>query len=276
MTVLRTIQDVRKALQNKPGVGLVPTMGALHEGHRALLGQCAKECDTSIVSIFVNPTQFGPNEDFAKYPRPLEADLEAAESEGVQYAFVPEVDEIYHGNVTTVHVAGVTELWEGALRPGHFDGVATVVLKLFNIVRPERAYFGLKDLQQCSVVSRMVQDLNLTVDLRFVETVRAQSGLALSSRNTYLSVELRTKASQLYAELTKCADQIVNPTADVNSLVEACAEQLESLGFHVDYVALVDPHSMRPLSAGTADSRIIAAVRLGGVRLIDNVPAKNG
>lgn len=270
MTVHRTIGGLRKALVSQADIGLVPTMGAFHEGHLELMRRCAKTCSTTVVSIFVNPSQFGPNEDFGAYPRQEARDLELAGSTDIQHVFIPSVDEMYAENRTTVHVQEVSEKWEGASRPGHFDGVATVVLKLFNIVQPGRAFFGLKDLQQCAVVRSMVTSLNVPLDLEFVETVREPSGLAMSSRNAYLSSERRTLASHLYKSLCEARSRL-NSGQDPDRVVADCKSKLIDLGFEVDYVAMVNPITMEAIRVPEPNSRLMAAVKLAETRLIDNI-----
>ena len=232
-------------------VGLVPTMGALHDGHRALLRAARGESDRVVMSLFVNPTQFGPGEDFTAYPRDEAADRAVAAAEGVNEVFAPNVAEMYpDGFATTVSVGRLGERLEGAHRPGHFAGVATVVLKLLLRIRPDRAYFGQKDAQQLAVIRRMVADLDLPVEIRAVETVRAPDGLALSSRNAYLSEAERRRAPSLHRALL----------ARDPSLVEG----------EVDYLEVVDPETFCP-----ADPRpgmlVVGAARFGSTRLIDNV-----
>jgi pantoate--beta-alanine ligase len=262
---------MRAASQGR--VGLVPTMGALHDGHLTLMREARKECDLLVCSLFVNPTQFGPNEDFGKYPRDETRDSEMASSVGVDVLFAPNVDEVYGGNTTSVLVKGVSDLWEGALRPGHFDGVATVVCKLFNMVGANVAYFGLKDLQQCAVVRRIVHDLNMRIELRFSDTVRESDGLAMSSRNAYLSSEDRSRAPLIYQTLSKCFDALRQAKSPQETLqiLHAGKTILEDEEFAVDYFALVDSNTMEPKDIpGTGDSIIVAA-RLGKTRLIDNI-----
>lgn len=253
-------------------VGLVPTMGALHEGHLELMRRARAETDFVVMSLFVNPTQFGPNEDLSRYPRQERQDCEQAQGIGVDAAFIPTVDEIYRtATPTSIHVPSVTEGWEGAIRPGHFDGVATVVAKLFNIVAPDVAYFGRKDLQQCAVVAKLVADLDFPIELRFVETVREADGLAMSSRNAYLSAEGRAKAPQLFAVLSRAAEQL-RRGADVSATLFVTLATLKSDGFEVDYLALVDPVTMRETDKVEGDVRLMATVRIEGVRLLDNIP----
>ncbi len=276
MRLIHTIRELHETLQ--PGVrrGLVPTMGALHEGHLGLMREARKECDEVVASVFVNPTQFGPGEDFERYPRRMEADGALAASVGVDLVFAPSVEEMYPSTGTEVRVSGVSERWEGAIRPGHFAGAATVVLKLFNIVQPTLAYFGRKDLQQCAVIQKMVRDLNVPVELRFVETVRAPSGLALSSRHAYLSPEEKALAPTINRAVERAAQRI---RAEKDGLPEAMKAildegiaQLELAGFSVDYFVCVDQDTMEPLLTFSPQGRVMAAAKLGSVRLLDNMP----
>jgi len=237
--------------------------------------------DPVVVSLFVNPTQFGPNEDFQKYPRDMDRDAALAESTGADVLFAPSVEEVYpHKQGTSIHVPVVTELWEGAIRPGHFDGVATVVAKLFLIVRPKVAYFGRKDLQQCQVVLRMVKDLNIGVDLSFVPTMREADGLAMSSRNIYLSPEERSRAPEIHHQLFRC--QRILQTKDLSEseidlLLGESRKALEDRGFVVDYFECVDLNELKPLRQPLPPTKernevaLIVAARLGKTRLIDNL-----
>lgn len=259
-----------KAFALPTPVGCVPTMGAFHEGHLALMRQARKECASVVVTLFVNPTQFGPNEDLSRYPRQEEVDTRLAESAGVDLLFIPSAEEMYPRRTTRVCVEEVTSLWEGALRPGHFEGVATVVLKLFNIVRPDVAYFGLKDLQQCAVIRRMVEDLDVPISLRFVETVRDSDGLALSSRNTYLSPEARAIAPEIFRSIALAA-QAIGQQQDVDMAIERAVAALTAQGIAVEYLSLVDPITMSPIDRLESGCRLIVAARLDGVRLLDNV-----
>ena len=257
-------------------LGLVPTMGALHEGHLSLMRQARTDNETMAASIFVNPTQFGPNEDFARYPRSLERDLELLQAEGTDLVFVPPPHEVYpDGFDTWVEPGAVAEGMEGAARPGHFRGVATVVAKLFTITRPDRAYFGQKDGQQVAVIRKMNADLNLGVDVVIMPTIREPDGLALSSRNAYLSVEERETAPAVYRALCAAEDVWRRGERDAGRIQRAAQNILsrEPLIEAVDYVSIVDAETMRPL-ATAPDGRpvmIAIAVRLGSVRLIDNV-----
>ena len=250
-------------------------MGAFHEGHLQLMREARKECDVVVVSLFVNPTQFGPNEDFSRYPRDEDRDFQMAESVGVDWMFAPPVDVMYpRESSTRVVVGGVSDLWEGERRPGHFEGVGTVVAKLFHIVQPQVAYFGLKDLQQCAVIRQMVRDLNMPIELRFVETVREQDGLALSSRNRYLTAEERAEAPRLHRLLSKLAEAVGQEPGVGRSMIADARAELEHNGWKVDYLAMVDSLSMKPVQEPDPDTRIIAAATLGNTRLIDNVAVR--
>ena len=256
-------------------VGLVPTMGALHDGHLSLVAAAAAECDLVVLTIFVNPLQFAPTEDLSAYPRPLERDLELAESAGVDVVFTPTTDEMYpEGAATTVHVEGLTELLEGASRPGHFDGVTTVVAKLFAIAGSCRAYFGEKDFQQLAVVTRMATDLDLPVTVVGCPIVRESDGLAMSSRNIYLSAPERVAATVLSRSLRAGVAMIEAGERDP-AVVEAHvasiigAEPLATL----DYIAVVDPATLRSpavLEPGS-EARLLLVAKIGTPRLLDNV-----
>ncbi|MDE2786368.1 MAG: pantoate--beta-alanine ligase [Chloroflexota bacterium] len=257
-------------------LGLVPTMGALHEGHLSLVRQARTDSAAMAASIFVNPTQFGPNEDFATYPRSLERDLELLQAEGADLVFVPPPHEVYpDGFDTWVEPGSIAEGMEGAARPGHFRGVATVVAKLFTIIRPDRAYFGQKDGQQVAVIRKMNADLNLGVDVVTMPTIREPDGLALSSRNAYLSAEERETAPAVYRALCAAEDIWRRGERDAGRIQRAAHNILsrEPLIDAVDYVSTVDAETMQPLET-VPDHRpvmIAIAVRLGPVRLIDNV-----
>ena len=257
-------------------LGLVPTMGALHEGHLSLTRQARADSATMAASIFVNPTQFGPNEDFATYPRRLERDLELLAAEGADLVFVPPPDEVYpEGFDTWIEPGAVAEGMEGAARPGHFRGVATVVAKLFTITRPDRAYFGQKDGQQLAVIRKMNDDLNLGVAVVTMPTIREPDGLALSSRNAYLTPEQRETAPAVYRALCAAEDVWRRGERDAGRIQRAAINILEreTLIDAVDYVSIVDADSMQPLQTLRDDGPVMiaTAVRLGAVRLIDNV-----
>jgi pantoate--beta-alanine ligase len=264
---------VRELQRGRQTVGFVPTMGALHEGHLSLVDAAAAECHRVVASIFVNPTQFGPNEDFTKYPRPLERDLELLRERGCDLAFVPEAAEMYPtGYGTSVDVGPVAVPWEGAARPGHFAGVATVVLKLFECVPADRAYFGRKDYQQTLVVRRMVADLNLPVDVRVCPIVRDADGLALSSRNVYLSPDDRHRALALRQSLV-LAEKIISG-GERNPLVvrERMLAHIAAVGgVGVEYMAIVRDGTVEEVAEIDGPITIAIAARVGTTRLIDNV-----
>jgi len=254
-------------------VGFVPTMGALHEGHLSLIDAAAAECDRVAASIFVNPTQFGPNEDFTKYPRPLERDLELLRGRGCELVFVPEAVEMYpEGYGTSIDVGPVAVPWEGAARPGHFAGVATVVLKLFECLPADRAYFGRKDYQQTLVVKRMVADLNLPIDVRVCPIVRDADGLALSSRNVYLSPDERRRALALSQSLRLAEEIISGGERDALVVRERMLALIASVGgVGVEYVAIVRDGTVDEVAQIDGPVTIAVAARVGTTRLIDNV-----
>lgn len=256
-------------------VGFVPTMGALHAGHVSLMQAARESCGCVVVSIFVNPTQFGPGEDFQAYPRNLQTDLDICRGADVDMVFAPPVEEVYPpGAATTVHVAGLTEGLCGPHRPGHFDGVATVVTKLFNIIPADRAFFGEKDFQQLKVIERLAFDLNCGVQIVACPSVREADGLAMSSRNAYLSAAERRQAASLSAALFEARDQIAAGQRDAAALVESVRHRIENAGpCRIDYVEIVDPHTLAPVRIVAGPVRICLAVRIGRTRLIDNVGA---
>jgi len=271
--VTASIPELRAALAPRRAlgpVGFVPTMGALHEGHLSLVRIARAEAATVVVSIFVNPLQFGPSEDLAKYPRTLEADLALLRKEGVDAVFAPAAAEFYPpGFATTVHVADVSEGGEGAVRPGHFVGVATVVAKLFHAVGPDVAVFGRKDLQQAAVVRRMIEDLAFPVRLVVAPVSREEDGLARSSRNVYLSADERRTAAAFPRALFSAARRIEGGEP-VPAAQDRARRELEEAGFAVDYAEVVDPVTMRPTGSAPG-AALAAAVRLGKIRLLDNV-----
>jgi pantoate--beta-alanine ligase len=275
---VHTIGDLRSkvAIWRKAGrrIGLVPTMGALHAGHLALVTAARRECDRVIVSIFVNPTQFGPNEDLAAYPRNEAADLDLLRAAGVDLTFLPAVAEMYPpGFATTVSVDGLTEGLEGQHRPGHFAGVATVVTKLLLQSLPDIAYFGEKDYQQLLVIRRLVRDLDVPVRIAGVPTVREMNGLALSSRNAYLSPQERRVAPVLAQVLREIAAVLAREPAALTHELARGNAALQRAGFAVDYLEVREAETLAPLSSAvTAPARVFAAVRLGRTRLIDNMP----
>ena len=255
-------------------LGLVPTMGALHEGHLALVRRARAECATVAASIFVNPTQFGANEDLASYPRDMERDLSLLEAEGVDLVYAPSPGEVYPAGFDTwIEPGALAENLEGAVRPGHFRGVATVVAKLFNVVRPDRAYFGQKDGQQLAVIRQMVRDLNMGLEIVAVPTVRDADGLALSSRNAYLTPEQRRAAPVVYRALSEAQRLWLEGETDAERLRGAVLEILRSepLLEGIDYVSVADGGTLLELERVNGPAMISTAVRLGKTRLIDNM-----
>ncbi|HLO97610.1 MAG TPA: pantoate--beta-alanine ligase [Fimbriimonas sp.] len=269
MIVVRTVADYRKIY---PGgsIGFVPTMGALHEGHLSLIRESKGENQTTVLSVFVNPTQFGPNEDLTKYPRPFEKDVELAIQEGVDILFAPQPEEMYPEDPTSVHVPGVSEYFDGVSRPGHFDGVATVVAKLFNIIRPTHAYFGQKDLQQCAVVRKLIDDLNFDIQLKICQICRENSGLAMSSRNEYLSTTEKLVAPVLYSTLLGGKRRLLDGEP-FGSVQQSALAELKESGFEPEYFELVNRFRMSPISVIDDNSSLIVAAKLGATRLIDNL-----
>jgi pantoate--beta-alanine ligase len=255
-------------------VGLVPTMGALHEGHLSLVTRTKQDCDIAVATIFVNPTQFGPNEDFSKYPRTLESDLEKLSSVGCDYVFVPAADEIYRpGHSTYVDPPHVASNWEGAIRPGHFRGVTTIVLKLFMMVPAHIAFFGRKDYQQVAVIKGMVDDLNLPIRIETCDTIRESDGLAMSSRNRYLTADERQRALSLSRALNTAKEMISHGERDVSIIEAAMAELLLAAPVDkIDYAKIVHADTLEPLSQIESPAVAILAARLGTTRLIDNCP----
>jgi pantoate--beta-alanine ligase len=277
METIRTIswmkEKAREARLEQRVIGLVPTMGALHQGHMALVERARKECSPVYASIFLNPTQFGPNEDLSKYPHPLEADLEKLTNANVDGLFLPDAAEIYPAGFSTyVHVEGLSERLEGKSRPGHFRGVATVVLKLFEIVQPHYAYFGRKDAQQVRIIQKMVRDLNLDVELVICPTVRETDGLALSSRNAYLGGEERKAATVLFRALRAAEKELYGGVRDTLELQRAMRKVLESEPrARVDYAEIVDAETYEPVMRAGRRCYALLAVRIGNTRLIDNM-----
>ena len=278
MKVLERMSDVRAARPDWGRTGFVPTMGYLHEGHLSLIRAARADSDTMVMSLFVNPAQFGPNEDLATYPRDVPRDLELAEAAGADVVFAPPPDEVYPpGFDTWVEVGGVSRCWEGERRPGHFRGVATVVLKLFEMVQPTRAYFGEKDYQQLLVVRKLVADLNLPLEIVGCPTVREPSGLALSSRNAYLAPERRERAAILSRALHRAVELAAAGEADIGRLQRDMAAILaREPDARIDYLAIVDSLTLEPLQRLVDQARIVAAIFFDGVRLIDNVGLRLG
>ena len=269
MRIAHTAAD----LDLEGSVGLVPTMGAFHEGHLRLMRSARAECDVVVVSLFVNPTQFGPSEDLARYPRDIERDTRLLEAAGCDLLFAPAAFEMYPaGFETIVDVGAVAAPLEGARRPGHFRGVATVVMKLFGILQPDRAYFGQKDAQQVAVLKKMVRDLDVLVDVRACPTVRETDGLAMSSRNVYLDPEDRRAAPALHRALAAARDRWTAGERDAEALRRAMRSVLEAEPrIRVDYVSVADPETCRELQRVEGPALLSLAAAVGKARLIDNV-----
>jgi pantoate--beta-alanine ligase len=275
--LLATPDDLRRWSLDCRGaglsVGMVPTMGALHAGHRSLIDRAVAENDRVVVTIFVNPAQFGPNEDFARYPRTMDADLAMLADAGVHAAFVPSVETMYPpGLVSSIDITGpLGERLEGASRPGHFNGVALVVTKLLVAGLPHRAYFGQKDAQQCAVVSHLVRDLDVGVEIVVCPTVRDTDGLAISSRNRYLSPEDRVRATAIPASLGLAIDRFEAGERDATALATTVRSALENAGLDVDYVAVVKADDFTEVEKAAPTNEIVLAARIGSTRLIDVV-----
>jgi pantoate--beta-alanine ligase len=273
--IVRTVAELRsrsrQARRDGKRIGLVPTMGALHAGHRSLARAASRECSFNIVTIFVNPTQFGPNEDYARYPRTMDQDLALLADSAVDLVFGPDRTEMYQaGHSTYVEVQGPASRWEGAARAGHFQGVATIVLKLFHAAEPDVAFFGQKDYQQCAVVRRMVADLDLPIEIRVCPTMRDSDGLALSSRNVYLSTDERRRALSLSQSLKRAAELFRQGNRDAAQIVAAMTQILKDAPVEIDYVAIVDPETLEPVAEVQVGSVALVAARVGTTRLIDN------
>lgn len=276
MEIVRTIswmkQAARNARQQERVLGFVPTMGALHEGHFSLIREAKKQCAPVVVSIFVNPAQFGPGEDYSKYPRTFEADRKVLESMGVNYLFLPAAEEMYPpGFRTAVNIEGLSDRIEGKSRPGHFRGVATVVVKLFEIVQPNLAFFGRKDAQQARILRQMANDLNLDTQLVVCPIVREPDGLALSSRNAYLKGDDRRAATALYRALDAMGLEIEAGEREAAQLLGVIGGVIQAQpGAQLDYAEIVDADSFEPVMAVRKSCYALIAARVGGTRLIDN------
>lgn len=276
MRTLRTIAELKAALAHprRQGrrIGLVPTMGAFHNGHLALMRRARSECDEVVVSLFVNPTQFNERADLISYPRDEQRDAVIAAEQRVDYLFAPSAEEMYpQGFATTVSVGSIAEVLEGAHRGrGHFDGVATVVTKLFNIVAPDVAYFGQKDAQQTLIIKRLVRDLNLPLEVEVCPTVREPDGLALSSRNLRLSPDERERATALSRSLAAAQALVATGETDVPTLLAAARAELEDGGVQTEYFQIVNPATLEPMNSISGPALALVAARVGQVRLIDN------
>lgn len=272
MRIVRDVAAVRAAVAGAGRVGLVPTMGAFHEGHLSLIRAARQACDLVVVWLFVNPTQFNEAADLAGYPRDEERDARLAAECGADILFAPPVEEVYpDGFATTVTVSGIADVLEGAHRPGHFDGVATVVAKMFAMVAPEVAYFGAKDAQQVAVVRRMVTDLNLPVRIEVLPIVREPDGLAMSSRNVRLDPDQRRRATALHRGLAAGRAAVAAGERDAEAAAAVVARELARASITAEYIAVVDPDTFAPLERIERPALIALAARVGPVRLIDNM-----
>ncbi len=277
MEVAKTIESVRSLVKTARGagksIGLVPTMGALHVGHLSLIERAVKETDFVVVSIFVNPTQFGPEEDLEKYPQTFEADCQMCEKAGIDLIFAPSPEQMYGQQcLTWVNVEKLTEPLCGQSRPGHFRGVTTVCAKLFNIVLPDIAFFGQKDAQQTVVIQRMVADLNMPLEIVVCQTVRESNGLAVSSRNKYLTDQQRQDAACIYQSLQKCSQMVENGARDTAEIISRMRGIIEQTGeIEVEYINIVDSQTLETLEIVGARALVAVAARLGSTRLIDNI-----
>ena len=278
MQIIETVAALRSALKHQSHIALVPTMGNLHAGHLHLVALAKQQASCVVVSIFVNPLQFGANEDLANYPRSLEADCEKLDAAGVDIVFAPSVIEMYPqfdgqylNQTMTVTAPAIANELCGASRPGHFSGVATVVAKLFNIVMPQLAVFGKKDFQQLHIISELVQQFNLPITIVAGDTIREHNGLAMSSRNSFLSADQKNTAAQLQQELNAIKLQIQHGSTDFNALILAATERLQASGWLVDYISVRSALSLAPATTQDQSLVILAAAKLGNTRLIDNV-----
>lgn len=280
MQIIHTVAELRNVLRSKAGIALVPTMGNLHAGHIHLATLAKQHAQCVVVSIFVNPLQFGANEDLASYPRTLDADCEKLEAAGVDIVFAPNVQEMYPdfnaasndlGQTMIISAPPIAKELCGASRPGHFDGVATVVMKLFNIVMPQVAVFGKKDFQQLFIIRELVRQFNLPIEIIAGDTVREPSGLAMSSRNGYLSQEQKTSAATLNACLKQIVDKIQQGNTDFIELEQAVAENLNRNGWLTDYISVRSARTLLPASKEDAALVVLVAAKIGNTRLIDNI-----
>ena len=277
MEVVKIIEAVRKLVKTARSegktIGFVPTMGALHTGHISLIDAAADKCDFVVVSIFVNPTQFAPSEDFNQYPRPLDKDLEICKKKDVNVVFAPTTNQMYSSdNLTWVNVEKLTSTLCGQSRPSFFRGVATVCTKLFNIVLPDFAFFGQKDAQQAAVIKRMVSDLNMPLEIVVCPTVRQSNGLAVSSRNDYLTRQQKKDATYIYKSLQQCQQMIDAGIKDTKKIIEEMQKILKQISaIEIDYISIVDSETMQPIDNISGKVLTAVAVKIGSTRLIDNI-----
>ncbi len=279
MRILRSLlglQTWRRQHTSQANIGLVPTMGALHEGHLSLILQARKQCSIVVVSIFVNPLQFSPTEDLKKYPREMKTDQHLCREVGVDLVFAPSIEEFYPKDFqTSVTVNCLSQCWEGEVRPTHFEGVTTVVTKLLCLVRPNRAYFGQKDYQQFLVIKQLVQDLNIDTRIERCPTIREGNGLALSSRNRYLSANQRMQAASLAAALRQGKQAIKHGETNVRTIQSSMRKMLAKISVvKVDYLVVCDAKTLEPLARAKGDVVLLGAIRIGSLRLIDNLLIK--
>ena len=273
-----SVSELRQYIQHwkdhQQSIAFIPTMGNLHQGHLSLIEKGQSLCDRSICSIFVNPMQFGPNEDFNHYPRTLEQDIELLESVACDLVYMPTASELYPQGlekISQIIVTDLTETFEGAHRPGHFTGVATIVAKLFNIVKPDISVFGKKDYQQYCVIKKMTQDLNLDVEIIGQETTREPSGLATSTRNQYLNEEQKSKAALIYRTLQDASDKIIGGERNFALVEKQATDSLSQAGFATDYFNVCNADTLKPATPGDKKLVILVTTRLGDTRLLDNI-----
>jgi len=279
MKIIHSINQIKRELKRRrakgESIGFVPTMGALHEGHLSLIRRAREENKVVVVSIFVNPTQFGPAEDYKRYPRTLKEDAALCSKEGVDYIFCPSAKAVYPAGYSTyVKVEGLTENLCGRFRPGHFRGVTTVVAKLFNIVNPDTSYFGQKDAQQAIVIKQMAEDLNTGIKIRILPTVREKDGLAKSSRNAYLSSDERRLAPTVYRALQLAGDLIKLGDRDAGYIKSEMRKMLSPVASKIDYISIVNPKDLKDIKNIKGKVLVAVAVWIGEIRLIDNIEVK--
>lgn len=277
MKILHSLEKFRKECSTlNRSLGLVPTMGAIHDGHLALIKQASIENKSVVVTIFVNPKQFSENEDFDDYPRPINSDLKSIETQNVDFVFVPSTEEMYPSNHSThVSVGEIAKILEGKSRPDHFQGVSTIVTKLISVSRPDNTYFGQKDAQQCAIVQKINNELNLGTNIRIVPTVREKDGLAISSRNVYLNPKERSASTILFKSLEKARKLKSHGMTDLNLLTDNIRDYIESEPLaKIDYISIVDPNTLENLTKTPPTNNqilVLIAVNIGNIRLIDNM-----
>jgi len=277
MKIFTNIKDIKKEVRQirkkKLTIGFVPTMGALHQGHLTLMKQAKEKNDLVIISIFVNPLQFGPNEDFQSYPRNLKNDTRLARNAGVDIIFAPPVKEMYHNARTFIDMPNLTDKLCGKSRPGHFRGVMTVVTKLFNIIQPNIAYFGQKDFQQALIIKKMAQDLDMNLEVKILSTIRETGGLAMSSRNKYLNITQRLHANKIYHSLLKAQELIISGDKNYNKIIRRIRSTIKTIPkSRIDYIKIINPETLEDMKWAENKKILVAiAVYVGKTRLIDNI-----